>query len=209
MNNILSVNNIVFEIWGYPLSYIELVSTVFGLISVYLASRPNIWTWPTGILNEFGFFILFFQVHLYANMLLQVFFFVVTVYGWYYWGAPASERRISRIKSDRYIWLIVLLTGGTLGLGALVSNLNVLLPGVFAHPADYPYADAYTTVASIIAMLLLARKCLESWLLWISVDLVCIVLYHVKGIQLMALEYALFLIIATYGYLHWKAKIHE
>jgi nicotinamide mononucleotide transporter len=209
MNNILSVNSIAFEIWGYPLSYIELMSTVFGLISVYLAARPNIWTWPTGILNEFGFFVLFYQVHLYANMLLQVFFFVMTVYGWYYWGAPAIKRRITRIKPARYIWLIVLLAGGTLSLGILVSNFSALLPGVFAHPADYPFVDAYTTVASIMAMLLLARKCLESWLLWISVDLVSIALYHVKGIQLMALEYAIFLVIATYGYLHWKAKIHE
>ena len=69
------INTIAFEVIGYPVSYVELIGTLFGLISVYFASRANILTWPTGIINEFFLFILFFQVQLYADMFLQVYFF--------------------------------------------------------------------------------------------------------------------------------------
>ena len=79
------INNIAFEITGYQVSYLEMIGTSFGLLSVYFASRANILTWTTGIINELFLFILFFQVQLYADMFLQVYFFVVTLYGWYNW----------------------------------------------------------------------------------------------------------------------------
>jgi nicotinamide mononucleotide transporter len=82
---IFDINNVAFEIIGYPISYVEMIGTLFGFISVYLATKTNILTWGTGIINELFLFILFFQVQLYADMFLQVFFFAVTLYGWYYW----------------------------------------------------------------------------------------------------------------------------
>ena len=77
------IENIVLQFLGYPVSYVELIGTLFGLASVYFASRANILTWGTGIVNEVFLFLLFFQIQLYADMFLQIYFFVVTLFGWY------------------------------------------------------------------------------------------------------------------------------
>src|SRR5688500_5723605 len=91
-----SVENIAFNVPGYPISYVELIGTVFGLVSVYYASKANIITWPTGIINEAFLFILFFQVQLYADMFLQIYFFAVTLYGWYRWNKMPDKNSISK-----------------------------------------------------------------------------------------------------------------
>ena len=93
---LFDINNIACEIIGYQISYVELIGTLFGFISVYLATKTNILTWATGIINELFLFILFFQVQLYADMFLQVFFFVVTLYGWYNWKQIPKENGITK-----------------------------------------------------------------------------------------------------------------
>lgn len=201
------INNIAFEVLSYPLSYIELIGTAFGLLSVYLASRAHIWTWPTGIVNEFAFFWLFYQVQLYADMLLQVYFLVVTLYGWYYWSQQEVLEKVNTLgfRSLR-VYAVVLIVGSLL-LGWIISDIHHLLPTYFPEPAAYPYPDAFTTVASILATILLSRKQIESWYLWIAVDLVSIVLYTLKGIHVVAIEYFVFLLICIFGYLNWRKKM--
>ena len=88
---LFDINNIAYEIIGYQISYVELIGTLFGLISVYLATKTNILTWATGIINELFLFILFFQVQLYADMFLQVFFFVVTPVSYTHLTLPTSD----------------------------------------------------------------------------------------------------------------------
>lgn len=86
MLDFLNINNICLTPFGYPLSYVELVGILTGLLSVWLAAKSHILTWPIGLVNVAAFFFLFYQVCLYSDMLLQVFFFVTTCYGWYYWA---------------------------------------------------------------------------------------------------------------------------
>jgi len=204
--NLSSIESIAFQILGYPLSYLELAGTLFGLVSVYLAARLSILTWATGIANELCFFALFFQVQLYSDMLLQVFFLVVSVYGWIYWRAPKSEKSLQRISPSQATGLLACLIAGTAALGLLTSRFHVLAPGLFERAAAFPFIDAFTTVASMLALLLLARRTVECWLLWIAVDAVSIGLYYAKGIQLVALEYALFLGIASFGLMTWRRE---
>lgn len=201
------INNIAFEVLDYSLSYIELIGTLFGLISVYLASKANIWTWPTGIINEIAFFWLFYQVQLYSDMYLQIYFFIVTLYGWYYWKQKPAQKHVSVLsRKAKFIYLLFLLTG-TLTTGWIMSDIHLIFPQVFAQPASYPYADAFTTVASILATILLSRKRIETWLLWIAVDVVSVVLYLLKGIHLVAIEYVIFLVICLFGYFNWRKKL--
>ena len=202
-----SIELIAFTVFDYPISYIELIGTLFGLLSVILAARANILTWPTGIINEVFFLLLFFQVQLYADMLLQVYFFVMTLYGWFYWNSDKKEHRIGVVSTRNRLTIILLLLMGTAVCGFVISRLHVYLSDVFVEPAAFPYIDSFTTVASIIAMVLLARKRLEAWVLWIAVDIVSVCLYVTKGINLIAMEYLVFLAIATYGFFHWKSKI--
>ena len=205
--NFFEIQNIAFQVLGYPISYVELIGTLFGLVSVYFASKANILTWGTGIVNEVFLFILFFQVQLYADMFLQIYFFVVTLYGWYKWNVKTSENKISETSFRNKIFLAVTILIGTLISGFLFTNIHLYLPAYFKIQAAYPFIDSFVMVSSIVATILLAKKKIENWYLWIAVDLVCVVLYFKKGVYFLSLEYFIFLGLASYGLYHWRKHL--
>ena len=201
------INNIAFELLGYPISYIELIGTLFGLISVYLASIANIYTWATGIINELFLLILFFQVQLYADMFLQIYFFVITLYGWYNWKRKPQKSNISHLNFNIKVRLLIAIAFGSVIAGFIFSNIHQYLPQYFKIEAAYPYIDSFVMVLSITATVLLAQKKIETWYLWILVDLICVFLFYKKGIVFLSLEYLIFLGLATYGLLNWKKEM--
>lgn len=205
--SIFDISNIAIVILDYPLSWIELIGTIFGLITVYLASRENILTWPTGLINVAFFFFLFYQVNLYSDMVLQVYFFIMSLYGWYFWRTKPNNQAITSLSHDWQKKYAIILVLGSVALGILMTNVHLILPTIFDVPAAYPFADAFTTVASIMATILLSRKVLENWYLWIAVDLVSILLYTLKGINLVAIEYIVFLIICIFGLIKWRRSL--
>jgi nicotinamide mononucleotide transporter len=209
MNEYLSIERIAFTIWDYDISYVELVGTIFGMLSVYYAAKPDIKTWPTAILNQFAFFVLFFQVQLYADMFLQVYFFIATCYGWYFWSRREVEAHIFVLTNRQRVQYTVVLLLGTLGVGYLIRDIHTLFPSVFTLPAAYPFADAFTTVASIMAMILMARKRIENWVLWMAVDVVAVIVYYLKDIRLIALEFFIFFIICVFGFMRWQRQYAE
>jgi nicotinamide mononucleotide transporter len=203
------IKNIAFEAIGYSVSYTELIGTLFGLLSVYFASRANILTWATGIINEFFLFILFFQVQLYADMFLQVYFFVVTLYGWYNWKLKPKQNSITSTEQKTKIWLAVAIILGTIIAGFLFANIHLYFPEYFKTKAAFPFADSFVMVLSIVATVVLAQKKIETWYLWIVVDIVCVFLFFKKGIVFLSLEYLVFLGLATYGLLNWKKQLNN
>jgi len=204
---LFDTRTVAFSIMEYPMSYIELIATLFGLISVYLAARNKVATWPTGIINEIALFFLFFQVQLYADMLLQVFFLVVTVFGWYNWRKPGVEVAVGRLSDNMLKIYGAVLIAGTISTGIVIQYVHVWLPALLPHPTTYPYADAFVMMASILATFLLAKRKLETWMLWIAVDVVSVILYYIKGLNFLALEYVIFLGLATAGLLEWRKKL--
>lgn len=201
------IANTAFTVIGYPISYVELIGTVFGLISVYFASRAKVLTWSTGIVNEIFLFILFFQVHLYADMFLQVYFFIVTIYGWYNWNTTTVENKIAAIDTKARWLIAAVITVGSLLSGFFIKNIHLYLPGYFKVAAAYPFTDSLVMVLSVIATVLLAKKKIENWHLWITVDAICVILYFKKGIYFLSLEYLIFLGLASYGLYHWKKQL--
>ena len=201
------IKNIAIEILGYPISYVELIGTLFGLASVYFASRANILTWGTGIVNEIFLFILFFQVQLYAVMFLQVYFFVVTLYGWYQWNTKANANKISEINFRNRITIATAIVIGSVLFGFAFKNIHLYLPNHFKIQAAYPFTDSFVMVSSIFATILLAKKKIENWYLWIAVDAVCVVLYFKKGVYFLSLEYFIFLGLASYGLYNWNKQL--
>jgi nicotinamide mononucleotide transporter len=202
--NWLDIGFVAFSVWGYPVSYLELAASLLGLLSVYLAARKNILTWPTGIVNEFGFFCLFFQASLYAGMLLQVLFFVATVYGWYCWKKIDNKKPVTHLNIQTIIWLLVTILLSTGLFNLLVSNLHSLFPGFIPVPASQSILDSLVAVTSVAATFLMAKKKLFAWILWICVDLMSIVLFIRQDLYLVAIEYGIFLFIACYGYFCWR-----
>ena len=200
---------LAFSIWNYPVSYIELLGTLFGLVSVWYASRANILTWPTGIINELCLFFLFFQVQLYADMFLQLYFFVVTLYGWHNWNTKTASMAISNSTLKLRMVVIILVIAGSLFSGFIIKDIHYYLPQYFKVQAAYPYTDSFVMVASIFATILLSRKKIENWYLWIMVDLVCVFIYYQKGIYFLALEYLIFLGLAIYGLYYWRKQLRN
>lgn len=206
MLSLFDINTIFLDLPGYPLSYIELIGIVTGLLSVWFAARSNILTWPIGLLNVVAFFFLFYQVRLYSDMLLQVFFFVTTCYGWYYWlnqDRNKVERKITTVSRRTRILTVLAILFGTVLLGYTMSRIHHDLPSHFPEPAAFPFPDAFTTVLSIAATFLLAMRKIEAWILWITVDVVAIFLYALKGIVFTSALYFVFLLIASFGLYHW------
>lgn len=201
------IENVAVEIIGYKISYVELIGTLFGLFSVYYATRANILTWATGIVNEVFLFILFFQVQLYADMFLQVYFFFVTIYGWYNWRTNKEALMIFEMEFKNKLQLVAVVLFFSLISGFLISNIHLYLPQYFRVPAAYPFIDSIIMVSSIAATILLAKKKIENWYLWIVVDLICVGLYFRKGVYFLSLEYLIFLGLATFGLFNWKREL--
>jgi len=182
--SLFDINTILIEILGYKISVIELIGTLFGLSSVWLAMRANIHTWSTGVFNGIVFFALYYQVQLYSDMFLQVFFLISSLYGWWKWTKirpTKQDRKITYMGwKTRYLTLFGILFF-TFAWGYLMSQIHILLPSLFPKAAAFPFADAFTTVLSIFATLLMAYKKIESWVLWITVDVVSVYLYFLSN----------------------------
>lgn len=206
---LFSIDGIVFEILGHSISYVELIGTSFGLASVYFASKANILTWGTGIINEVFLFILFFQIQLYADMFLQVYFFIVTLYGWRQWMIKTRATKISKINSRARLFLLASIIIGTFTMGFIIKNIHLYLSQYFKIQAAYPFTDSFVMVLSIIATILLAKKKIENWFLWICIDIVCVFLYFIKHVYFLSLEYFIFLGLASYGFYNWKKQLNN
>jgi len=214
MYGLLDINNTFFTVFGYPMSYIEFFGTILNLLCVWLVAKKNIWNWPIGIVGVVLFTFLFYQIRLYSDMIEQVYYFITGFYGWWIWLKLGRENQNSdNIKYNdqkhNLIWLAVIAIG-TVIFGYFTARLHIYWPQFFTEPASFPYLDAFTTVMSFVAQILLAYKRVESWMLWVAVDVIGVVLYFQKGVILVSILYFIFLIIATQGLLEWirsaKAK---
>ncbi len=207
------IESVLFTVWGYPVSFLEFFGWLTGVIAVGLSAKANIWSWPVGIVNVVLSFFLFYQVQLYPDMFLQVFFFVTNLLGWWRWANPRpgeedkkKELRISYMKPTE---LALVFGGGLLGtwlMGQSASNLHEWLPSVFSQPSASPYLDSFITVMSIITTFYMIQKKVECWIIWILVDLVATYLYFVRDIKFYSLLYLLFTGIATFALFNWMKE---
>lgn len=200
----LGIEHIMVTVWGYPISYVEFVGTLTGLLSVWFAARSHILTWPFGLVNVFCFGIVFYQVNLYADMFLQMYFFAMSVYGWWLWQKQEAEKlRIIQLSRRSRLLLTASLFIATAGLGTFIKYIHILLPQFFLLPSSYPYIDTFIAAISVLATILLARKVIENWVLWILIDILSVGLYAKKGVLLISIEYVVFLCLATWGLINW------
>lgn len=207
---LLQIQNALFTLWGYEVSYLEFFGWLTGLVAVALSAKANIWSWPIGIINVTLSFFLFYQVQLYPDMLLQVFFFVTNVLGWWRWLHPKESEedahrqlKVSWMSARQRTLLVVAGIAGTFFMGVLAARLHHWLPGLFSQPSAAPFLDSFITVMSIVTTFYMIEKKIESWLVWIVVDIVATYLYFVRDIKFYSLLYLLFTFIAAYGLYNW------
>lgn len=216
MQALFDINHTLFTAWGYKVSPLELLGTSTGLACVWLTAREKVLCWPVGIANIVFFFVLFYQHRLYSDMFLQVYFLATSLYGWWKWTHPAPaeenrrhELRITRLRAGRLALIAAGCAIAVAALGTLVGRLHAIVPTVFPEPAAFPYADTAVAVASVAAQFIMARKKIECWLFWIGVDILATAIYFLKGINLLAIEYAVFGCIALYGFLGWRREMRS
>ncbi len=182
--------------WTGRASWLEAASFVTGAVCVWLTVRENIWNFPVGLVNVCTFSVVFFRAGLYADAGLQVVYFILGVVGWYMWlygGKHRTRLHVGLTGSLERSAIIVAVLVGTLLLWRLLSAVG----------GSVSFWDALTTALSLGAQWLLNRKRLESWLLWITVDLIYVPLYIYKGLHLTALLYTVFLVMAAMGLRQW------
>lgn len=208
----LSIDNVFFVLWGYGMSYIEFAGTVLNLLCVYLASRAKVWNWPVGIVGSVLYIILFYQIQLYSDLFEQIYFVITGFYGWWAWSnmkKAGGKYRIGYGSVRENVYWLLLILAGSLALGMFMKNIHIYLPQYFSEPASFPYMDAFTTVMSFAATILMAQKRIECWYMWVLVDIIGIGLYFAKDVRFISFEYVIFLVLATQGLMDWRKRFKQ
>lgn len=180
----------------------EWVGVVTGFICIYLAAKENVWNWPVSVISVIAYAWVFFKATMYGDMALQFYFLFTAFYGWYYWIKKREDHSKPVVSLKNADWLLIV---------TAVAILSVLLGLFLDHftDSDVPYADGFCTALSFVAQILLTRKVLQNWILWIIVDICYVPLYLYKHLNLSAVFYAFLVIIAFMGYLDWRKTYRE
>ena len=179
---------------------LELIAIFFGLASVWFAKKDNILVFPTGLVSTSIYAYLLWQWELLGDSMINVYYFVMSLYGWYHW---------TRKKGDEVEFPISLTTkkDRTYGLFIFVSTIIFVIV-VYLYFGKfttwYSYVDTLLTAIFFVGMWLMAKRKIENWIFWIIGDCISIPLYFAKGYTFTSLQYVIFTIIAFYGYLEWK-----
>ena len=183
--------------------WIEIFGVVTGILYVVLEVKQNRLLWPLGILTSAAYIYIFFSGKFYADMGLQIYYVLISIYGWYYWsrgGARANEGELPvvRINRQQSILLLLTFTLSWLGIYFILDRFT---------DSTVPLGDSFTTALAIVATWMLTRKIIEHWFLWIIANLVSIGLYIYKGLYPTVILYAVYAGMAVYGYKVWKRSM--
>ncbi|WFQ81141.1 nicotinamide riboside transporter PnuC [Xenorhabdus sp. SF857] len=208
---------------GYNLSYIEAIGTIAGLLCIWLASQEKIINYLFGLINVSLFAVIFFQIQLYASLILQIFFFAANIYGWYAWSRVNEQKQIElkirwlnpkqmAVFAAVSIFAILIMTfnidqifgymAKVVVLGLQGMGFNIIMP--YLQPDAFPFWDSVMTVLSIVAMILMTRKHVENWLIWVIIDVISVVIYYYQGVLAMSLQYIILTGIALNGAHLWN-----
>jgi len=185
------------------LSVAEVIAVVAAVAYLLFAIRQNILCWFFALLSTAIYIVLFISAKLYMESLLNVFYFAVALYGWYFWYLGGDRR--SRLPVTSWRWPIHAKALAGVTILALVSG--TLLDRY--SDAAFPYIDSMTTFAAIWATFLVARKVLENWWYWLVIDVVSIFLYWSRDLQLTSLLFVVYVLLIPFGLIAWTRAFNE
>ena len=191
----------LFVLAGAPCSRAEALGDVTGVLCVWWAARQNVWTWPFGLANNLFWGLLFVRAKLYADSALQGLFFVLGVYGWWRWVYPRADgSQVTVRRTSRRAWWV-----GGVAVAVATALIAVLLDRATDSPV--PLADASVFALSMAATWGQAEKLIESWWIWIAVDVISVPLYIDRGLYPTALVYVGFGVMCVLGLRAWMAEL--
>ena len=184
---------------------LEIIAIIFGFLSVWYSKNNNIWVYPTGMISTLIFVYLLYKWELIGDLLINAYYFVMSLYGWYIWTRKVDETHhtpITKTTSKEKRTSVILFIA-TLLFEALVYHLFDKWTSWVA------YIDTLTTAIFFVGMWLMARKKIENWIYWIVGDIISIPLYFYKGFTFTSFQYFIFTFIAIFGYLEWKKLLNK
>jgi len=183
-------------------NYIEILGTLLSIAYLLLSIRQNILLWPMGILSAALYVIVFFQAKFYADMGLNVYYLLISIYGWVTWASAKNKTGVKMpVKKLRGLHLIL----AALTIILLFAGIGLILDNFTDSPL--PYWDSLTTSASVVATWMLTRKYIEHWILWVVIDLISMGLYIYKGLYPTAVLFMIYTIMALVGYRQWNREL--
>ena len=175
----------------------EIVAVVFAIAYLVLAIKESIWCWPAALVSTLIYVFLFFDVNLYMESALQLFYILMAIYGWILWRhhrESQEDLQISQWSIRVHFLAILLITILVLISGFLLQNNT---------DAAYPWLDSFTTWGAVITTWMVAKKILENWIYWVVIDSVSIFLYIQRDLYLTALLFFIYIILCFIGYRQW------
>ena len=185
--------------------YLEIIAIIFGFLSVWYAKNNKIWVYPTGLVSTSIFVYLLFKWELLGDMMINAYYFIMSIYGWYIWTRKVDATHntpITRTTKKEKITSVIIFISTLLFVFIVYKSFDKWNGWV-------AYVDTITTAIFFVGMWLMARKKIENWIYWIIGDIISVPLYFYKGLTFTSFQYLIFTVIAIFGYLEWKKLLNK
>jgi len=184
---------------------LEIVAVIFGFLSVWFSKQNKIWVFPTGMISTSIFVYLLLKWELLGDMMINGYYFIMSIYGWYIWTRKVNDTQATPISS---------ITQKEKKTAVFIFFATLIFVFVIYKTFDkwtswVAYVDTITTAIFFVGMWLMAKRKIENWLFWIVGDIISVPLYFYKGFTFTSFQYLGFTLIAIFGYLTWKKSLNK
>lgn len=184
---------------------LEIVAVIFGFLSVWFSKQNKVLVFPTGMISTIIFVYLLLKWELLGDMMINAYYFIMSVYGWYIWTKKIDDEHVTPISgttfNEKKISIAIFL--------ATLLFVYLVYQSFDKWTSWVAYVDTITTAIFFVGMWLMARRKLENWIFWIIGDIISVPLYFYKGFTFTSLQYLGFTFIAIFGYIAWKKSINN
>ncbi|KFE99724.1 nicotinamide mononucleotide transporter [Chryseobacterium formosense] len=209
-----------YEVYTNVQIFLEALAAAFGMLSVFLTIKKNIWLYPTGIISTLIYVYILFNFGLLGDCMINVYYTIMSVYGWILWNKNSEDHiHVDVTYATREEWVYsFLLFILSIILVTIVYYYKPYIDNQFSmdganlgldHLDWANWLDVLTTSTFLVGMWLMAKRRIENWIFWIIGDLICIPMFIYKGLGITSVQYLVFTIMAIMGYVSWKKSFKE
>ena len=180
------------------LNWITVCAVISGILYIILAAKENVWCWLAASISVCLYMYINYDLGYYSQAVLQIFYLFIAIYGYVMWNKLDPER-IKEWSEKKHLFIIF--------IGAIITFIIGFILTEYVEDSEQPILDSLTTVFSVFASYMVAKKVLGNWLYWIVIDSLIIYLYYIQGEFILALQFLVYIIIAVYGYFSWIQRM--
>ena len=180
------------------LNWITICAAISGILYIILAAKENVWCWLAASISVCLYMYINYDLGYYSQAALQIFYLFIAIYGYVMWNKLDPER-IKEWSAKKHLFIIF--------IGAIITFIIGFILTEYVEDSEQPLLDSLTTVFSVFACYMVAKKVLGNWLYWIVIDSLIIYLYYIQGEFILALQFLVYIIIAVYGYFSWIQRM--